>query len=408
VAELNVYLAPNDMWAAALVPDGAGVRLIARDRTCTDPPVPAEGLAFSNASFASGDDTAGTGLERTQEGHFEVIEMALLPRTLPINPSNPAQNCSAVQGTPDLGSLGAPVGALAGSATLINVASGLDASYVPDVLSSLTSVPFFTLPGQPGSDFDSPQVNAVSHVTSRDFTYRLVWDRPVDAVSSVLASRFFENEFVLDATTASKTDWVLAFPTRRLHVTNTTVTRPFAMPFLPAASVVPCEGLTVEAFDREGVNRAGGVDFPERPPSLTRLCWSAGVFRFEGNISILPVVPTSVLGSTNTLGFTSAFAPINIVPPPGGINTPPGVANGRARLSFDGLGVLTSRPESTRTDLRTGATVTASHQVLGYPGVGFMIRTFTNGTLSCGSSVCQGNYASAFPHRRLAAVVPAN
>src|SRR3954468_22304842 len=67
VLDFNVYLAANDMWTAALVPDGAGTRLITRDGSCTDPAIPAEGVPFRTSAFAAGDDRAGTGAERTTE-----------------------------------------------------------------------------------------------------------------------------------------------------------------------------------------------------------------------------------------------------------------------------------------------------------------------------------------------------
>lgn len=407
VGELNVYMAPRDMWTAALVPDGAGTRLVTRDRTCTDPPIPAEGVTFTSTLYAGGDDHAGTGLDRTQEGHLEVIEMATLPRTLPILPSASSQDCSKVQGTPNLEPLSAPQGGLTGTATLINVNSGLDAGYVPDALAALTSAPFFTLPGQPGSDFDSPQVDGISHVAVGNKSYRLVWNRGVDAVSSVLMSQFFENEFVLDPETASKTDWVLTLPTRRLYVTNTTFAAPFSAPFLPRDGFLPCEGLSVDTADREGRFTSGSTDFPEPPPSATRLCWSSGVFRFASGTSQPPVAPSSVLGSMNTLGWTEAFAPIGIFTGtlPGGVVVQPTVANGRAQLRFDGLGVMQSLPATTSVDLATGATTTGSMRLLGYPAVGFMIRTFSNGTLSCGVGACQGNYASPFSHRRVTRVL---
>jgi len=87
------------------VPDGDGTRLVTRDRSCTNPAIPQAGLALSNASYASGDDGAGTGVERTREGHFEVIEMATLPPSLiaAVNPSNGLLDCTPLQGaTPNL------------------------------------------------------------------------------------------------------------------------------------------------------------------------------------------------------------------------------------------------------------------------------------------------------------------
>jgi len=405
VAEFDVYLNAGDMWTGAVVPDGQGARLVSRDRSCTNPAIPAEGLLFSTAAFSSGDDKAGTGVERTQEGHFEIIEMAALPETLAVslNPANPQFNCATVQGAnPSLGGLTPPMGVLTGTATLINVASGLDASYVPDVLAGLTSSVFYTPPGQPGADFDSPLVDAISHAVVDNVAYRLVWNRGIDAVNSVLMSEFLENEFVLDPETQSKTDWVVTWPTRRLLVNNTTAQAPFTAPFAPigATGSVFCEGVSIGLFlDREGRSNLPGVDFPERPPSATRQCWSAGAFSVRTTTQALPAGPSDILGSTNTLGVPAQLLPTSSGAPSG--ISAGSFTSGHMQMRFDGLGFLATSASSSWVDLRTGATGTGPVSLLGYPTIGFLVRTFQNGALSCGGAVCQGNYASAFPHRRV-------
>jgi hypothetical protein len=402
VAEFNLYLWGGDMWTAALIPDGDGTRLVTRDRSCTNPAIPAEGLAFSNAAYAAGDDGAGIGLERTREGHLEVIEMATLsfPASGAINPSSPSLNCAAVQGAaPSLGALGAPAGALIGTATLINVASGLDASYVPDVLARLTSAAFYTAPGAAGTDFDSPQVDPVSAAIIGNVSYRLTWNRGIDAVNSVLMSELFENEFVMDTATRSKTDWVMTWPTRRLLVDGSSAQEPFHAPF-PGPANFSCEGLGVESMTDRDAHAGGAVDFPERPPSQTRQCWSAAAFSVRATIEAIPAGNSDVLGASNTLGRPAGLTPTGS-PGPGGVPVPSGVENGRMQVRYDGLGTLGSLPSSTWVDLRTGATGMGPVLVSGYPTIGFMVRTLQNGTLSCGSATCQGNYASAFPHRRV-------
>ena len=54
--------------------------------------------------------------------------------------------------------------------------------------------------------------------------------------------------------------------------------------------------------------------------------------------------------------------------------------------------------------LKTGATGQGAVTLLRSPAIGFMVRTFENGTLSCGGLTCQGNYASAFAHRRILSI----
>lgn len=409
VAEMNLYLAPNDVWTAAIVPDADGARLFTADKSCTNPAVPPTGLAFSNSSYADGDDNAGTSLDRTKEGYFEVIEMATLsPQIAPsVNPAGGNLNCSVVQGaSPDLGALGAPSGGLTGTATLINVTSGLDASYIPETLAALTSKPFYSPPGQSGTDFDSPEVDPASHATIGNVAYRLVWPRGIDAVNAVLASEDFENEFVLDAQTNSKTDWVLTFPTRRFFVTTTQAAAPFVAPFGPSANGVNCEGVAAELFDRDA-GGPPGADFPEHPPSVTRFCWSSGAFSVRRySDAPAPIGQSDVLGSSNTLGWPASF--LSSPSGPGGLIAPPGAMNGRISMRFDGLGFMQALPSSSLVYLQSGNSCGTPVAVLGYPAVGFMIRTFENGTLSCAGALCQGNYASAFPHRRVTRYVITN
>jgi len=61
---------------------------------------------------------------------------------------------------------------------------------------------------------------------------------------------------------------------------------------------------------------------------------------------------------------------------------------------------------STRLDVVSGATTTGSHSFVGLPVVGFTVRTFQNGTLTCGGLACQGNYASAFPLKYRRSISP--
>jgi len=46
-----------------------------------------------------------------------------------------------------------------------------------------------------------------------------------------------------------------------------------------------------------------------------------------------------------------------------------------------------------------GTSVDVRPSYFGLPVVGFMVRTFRNGNLACGSATCQGNYGGAFPHK---------
>jgi hypothetical protein len=53
-----------------------------------------------------------------------------------------------------------------------------------------------------------------------------------------------------------------------------------------------------------------------------------------------------------------------------------------------------------------GAVLAGPHTYFGLPVTGFMVRTFQNGNLVCGTGTCQGNYASAFNHNYRTTITP--
>lgn len=401
VAEFNLYLAPNDSWAAVLVPEGDGVRMVTADTSCTNPALPAAGTVFTNSSYASGDDGAGTGLDRTREGHIDVIEMGVLTGSTAASVAHDfvtgqATNCAAVQGNAvDLGIIGNPSGGLYGSATLINVVNGMDLTYNADALANLSTASMYSAPNQAGTDFDSPQIDRVSYIVANNVSYRLNWSRGIDAVSSLFMSAL-SNDFILDAPTASKTDWVVTFPTRRFYVTSSGSNAPFSHSF--GTSFANCEGLSYQVYDREG--RLGFP--PTTPPpagaSPYAACWSANAFAiWQRTTNGRTIAQSDVFGSRNTLFHQE--------PPAGDGGTlavPSFFSSGRLGLTFDPIVVpsLTSLPTSIALDLASGSVTSGSVVMRGLPWTGFMARTFENGTLTCGSINCQGNYSGIFPHRR--------
>jgi hypothetical protein len=99
--------------------------------------------------------------------------------------------------------------------------------------------------------------------------------------------------------------------------------------------------------------------------------------------------PTPVLGSFN----------INEGPPPMASSQ---IISGWAVTAFVGPGPgagLRTLPTTTIRDMRTDSLTGGEQVVRGLPLVGLMARTFLNGTLTCGSSACQGNYGGSFVHR---------
>src|SRR5947208_1468884 len=79
VLQFNLYLSAHDTWAANVAPStGGGAQLTTFDTSCVTSIYP--NFTFSNATYTGENaDGAGTGLDRTLEGYFDVIEMGTYP-----------------------------------------------------------------------------------------------------------------------------------------------------------------------------------------------------------------------------------------------------------------------------------------------------------------------------------------
>src|SRR5262249_11863238 len=133
-----------------ILPDSVtgGARIGTTDTSCTLPPFSASPTApfvsFTNASYAgANDDGAGTDLDRTKEGYFEIIEMATYAPASPTSISITHAAGQPIRGTPRCRPAAPPFdgpvsdtqaaidaqppsGGLFGSLTLINVNAGTD------------------------------------------------------------------------------------------------------------------------------------------------------------------------------------------------------------------------------------------------------------------------------------------
>jgi hypothetical protein len=405
ILDFNLYLSPNDVWTGAVVPAGTGDadpgRLITADNSCTNPAIPATGVNFRNFAYSgANDDDIGTGLERTREGYLEMIEMGELdPLAAPgsaavHDASGVPDDCPSLRG-PVVAAVAAaittPTGGLNGTGTLINVNSGADAGYNAIALDDLLPISGGDLYADIGDDFPNfSQFDAVSAVISGQNAFRSDWLFGEDAVSAVFMHTDVMNEYVLDDATLSNTDWVMTFPTKRYYT-------PFG-----AAAIAPftedltedgaCEEIQLTYFNREEAGQAAADgDFSPLPPggAASALCWESTVLSIRNGAGHMPTGTTSgVLGSVNSTT----------------VQVEAGFQNGWANVFFTGanaaIGLLTAGATSDTIDIG-GATVTAAvdHTYLGLPVTGFMVRTFNNGTLTCGAASCQGNYGSLFGHK---------
>jgi hypothetical protein len=83
-----------------------------------------------------------------------------------------------------------------------------------------------------------------------------------------------------------------------------------------------------------------------------------------------------------------------------------GFQNGWANMQFTGTNATTTgltAASGTTTNILTAATSAAAPVFLGLPVVGFMVRSFNNGTLA---GNIQANYGSAFEHKYRQSITP--
>jgi hypothetical protein len=393
VASFNLYLGGRDTWTGAVIADAGGARFITADQSCVNPVFPpsVDGptrfFEFSNASLGDG---AGTDAGRLREGFIEMIEMGTLtgnedaavrPPTNVSNPTGPS-NCAAVQGPSVAFQVNPPTGNLSGTLTLINVATGMNFTVNAVALGQLSTRAFYRSYTDPYPDFTALEVDPVSVVPTSSGTSLITWSTGLDAVASVLMNATVGGETILDSATRSGTEWVITFPMRPLRQPGTS-TPPAAYPRTVNAgysdvqfSWAPRDGGPTSTFTN--------FDFAPNPPNVyavnIALPWAATVVSFAHGsaASAGPIAASSVLGSLNAEQ----------------IMLPTAVEDGMGTFTLNG----TAGPAVAKTfSYSSGAVGTQPVTLNGAPAVGFWVRTYLNGILTCGTATCLGNYGGAYP-----------
>lgn len=378
VLDFNLFLSPKDVWTAAVVPTGAGGAMVQTDDTsCTLPAIPAAGKAFVNFAYSA--DGAGSGLDRTEEGYVEIIEMATYADT-----STTAANVTHVGGVPPgcaaetdaLASSEAliPQGGLMGGMTLINVDSGTDYTSDAVALDNYSDTPIYANSGSTLPDLQEASP-PISTVFANNAVYQSSWTPgTADAVSAVLMHDQVMNEFVLDSITNSGTDWVVTMPTKRFYVQNGTG---------PAAGGLfqsnfnktdgACDDVSLNIYDREENTTSTPLDFSPPPPTQTNaICWEANVITFNNS---------NVLGSANVANIPTTFE------------------HGWLDLGFAATApvhTLANSGATTITPLGGTATNGATATYVGLPVVGFAVQSFANGAITVGGTTVLSNYGGNF------------
>lgn len=398
IAGFNLFLEARGIWAGAIVPFQDGAYLATPDPACIDGAFVVDQattfISFLTDSFTGPNaDNMGTGRDRLREGYVEVLEMASFAGdTLPA--------CASLR-TGNTGTLAAPQGYLFGMLTLINVMNGMDFTENAVALANLATAPYFRPPNDPYPDFTANEIGKVATFVRNDKFYRITMPDGVGAVEAAMVAGWMANEVVLEAATASATDWVVTMPTRRFHLANHS--SPWFALQLDNEGVVHMQG-TMHA--RAGTDRRLILGcFTLCPAGVTqvdiRTQWVAGVLGFRATVASNSASAASGAGVTGALGSRNGWL-VDLPMAPGG---------GHVELQFfepqrGGLGPVSLSASTTR--ISDGAVSAEQIQLTGLPVIGFMARTFRNGNLACTGGTCQGNYGGSSVHRLRRVVDPNN
>jgi hypothetical protein len=231
VMDFNLFSSPNDVWAGAVAATADGTRLLTADNSCVLPSdlfTAAAKNEFRNQAYLN--DTGPSDLDRTREGHIEVIEMGVITNTVVTGYIRQQNidiriNCAPLEGIYATGTIittlpnefAPPSGGLTGRAVIISPANGAAYGYDATALDAWSETPQFTKAGS-----EAPLLGAanppVSLVQTSEGVVNATWASGRDAVTAALMRSAISNEFSVEAATTSETDWVITYPTKREYV----------------------------------------------------------------------------------------------------------------------------------------------------------------------------------------------
>jgi hypothetical protein len=386
VLDFNVFLSPYDMWTAAVEPDGAGgAQIETADNSCTIPSFRDQTPPFAPVPFRQTllNDAIGASAARLTEGYFEVFEMATYDPASKTAISA-KHNAKGVPSCADINDANAqtealpPLGGLSGGATLINVLTGDAFTEDATALTQFVDTDIYSTTGVPTPDFTltfptvGAAVNGAGQIISGTFGGLTA---PVKAATAAFQRTSVINEFVLEKTTQSGTDWVLTFPTKHHHLAGGLP--PFQNPLSSKGS---CDDIGIALYNREEgpPGSTPGSDFSPLPPGQSgpALCWESNVLTFNDS---------NVLGSANkytiTTGETAGWMNVTFV----SANATTVGNQAVSAVVYDPLGTTTSATSVT---------------FAGLPTIGFAVQTFVNGTLAgANGTLIQSSYGGNFGHR---------
>jgi len=394
VLDFQLFLSPFDMWTGALVRTANGAQVISRDESCTVPDIPVSGVELRTSTFDElAEDPIGGGgpvaslKDRTREGYVEVFEMATLTSgtsdVVHAAQDGDPLDCSAVQSlNPTAGMTeAAPSGGLYGTGTMINVDTGVSYPYDAVAIKNFSDGEIIgglgtQLPNL-GSGNRQALVFADTQQDADDIPEAVLtqYSGPragVNAVSALFMHDTVSNDFILDPTTESRTEWVLTHPTKNAYVNSAPPVPPFSDTFTAIAQGASndgaCEPVNLSVWNREEEQITGGVDFSPQEEEVSSICWETNVVAFDEG-----AVPSSLFGSKLMK------------------NVPTNFDNGWMRLEFIG-------DNATNVGLREQGQPAETY--FGLPVTGFMAQDYFNGRLSVGGGPrVLSTYGNTFEHK---------
>ncbi|MEO8345755.1 MAG: hypothetical protein ABI607_08680, partial [Betaproteobacteria bacterium] len=378
VLDFNVFLSPYDMWTAAVEPDGSGGAMIeTADNSCTIPTFPkGAGVPFRQTAMT---DPIGASADRLTEGYFEVFEMATYDATDVIATGSKhnavgVPTCTGVNDTNASANPFPPQGGLSGGATIINVLTGDAFTEDATALTQFTTAAIYSNTGVNTPDFTDAippigaGVNGAGQIVSGLFSSSAL------ASTAALQRTSVINEFVLEKSTASGTDWVLTFPTKHNLVFTGSHVPPFQNNLSKTGS---CDDIGIALYNREEgpPGSTPGSDFSPLPPGQTgpALCWETNILTFANS---------NVLGSANKYNIDTTETA------------------GWMNLTFANPLAVNVATTTSGFDPTTQSAFTPSTTFAGLPTIGFAVQTFVNGTLTDSTGkLIQSSYGGNFGHR---------
>ena len=415
VIDFNVYMSPEDHFSFAITAtEDGGAELRTVDNTCTVPAIPSAGdykaVQFRASQYAAdkGDDYDNTGIDRTQIGYTEVIEMGQIVDgsdtdvAMTHDVGGMPDDCSVlVDAWTGVGSTGGAWyedaldsgdkgvtdfestwmgGGLYGYGTVINVEEGTAFGFDAVAIASLVEAgadgyALHYAPGDTRPDFTDSALatTAITEVGGSSVVNTFASGEEVLAVGSLFMTTELINDYIVDPAINATTDWVITQPTKAFHVQTSPTIVPYSVPWNGQTA---CEPVSLTSLDREEAVTApptGSVDFSPRPPVAIvnndlPLCYEMTVLQFgEEGATKSELVAT---GINSVLDYTEGWAAVSFDPD----------------VLDDDDAILAHRRVLTPT---SGVTQE------GLPVTGFAAIKYTNGTL--GDAIA--NYSVSTEHK---------